>query len=367
MFEYIGKKMLPLTLSLLLLFSGLIVPVQIIFWLGVPILILVWLFHGYYQEKMMPIGGNSNTSLVQNTMDQYLDQITDCMAQEIEVFRLELSRLNDDILKTTQNISETVSEVGSLIPEQSESMESEKDFQLIQEFNQLAREAGQALNEITDYLQKNNDHNHNMKALIGKMETRMNEIDDSLVNLQNIADQTNLLALNAAIEAARAGDAGRGFAVVADEVRELSKDSDQFSEKIKKVVAHSKQNIEQAQQLIHQTEDNGIDEAINIKTKLEEMIKTSQQMQTNLEANIQSVSTLVRQVEQSLAKLAENNTLESITREKIERLRHKLQSFKVLADEMRCGMSVFKSHDKNYWVKELEQGCIRLKDIKQST
>jgi methyl-accepting chemotaxis protein len=65
---------------------------------------------------------------------------------------------------------------------------------------------------------------------------RVDEIENILGLIDDIADQTNLLALNAAIEAARAGETGRGFAVVADEVRRLAERSKAAAAQIAKLV-----------------------------------------------------------------------------------------------------------------------------------
>ena len=67
-----------------------------------------------------------------------------------------------------------------------------------------------------------------MKVMAEEMSQLMclvDEVNEIVDKVQEIAGQTNLLALNASIEAARAGELGKGFAVVADEVRKLADDT----------------------------------------------------------------------------------------------------------------------------------------------
>ncbi|GLC89124.1 methyl-accepting chemotaxis protein [Lysinibacillus piscis] len=62
-------------------------------------------------------------------------------------------------------------------------------------------------------------------ASFTELQKRVNDIENVVTLINQIADQTNLLALNASIEAARAGEHGKGFAVVAQEVRKLAENT----------------------------------------------------------------------------------------------------------------------------------------------
>ncbi len=74
--------------------------------------------------------------------------------------------------------------------------------------------------------------------------TQVQDINDAISVIDQIAFQTNILSLNAAVEAATAGESGKGFAVVAQEVRNLASRSAQAANEIKVLVenANSKAN-----------------------------------------------------------------------------------------------------------------------------
>ncbi|NPV92843.1 MAG: chemotaxis protein [Firmicutes bacterium] len=85
-----------------------------------------------------------------------------------------------------------------------------------------------------------------LASQIKEAQHNIEQINEILDFIKNVADQTKMLGLNAAIEAARAGDQGKGFGVVAEEIRKLSDQSKQTADQIRKITQMINDNIVQA-------------------------------------------------------------------------------------------------------------------------
>ena len=107
----------------------------------------------------------------------------------------ETKKISEDISRTSKEISNSVS------------MGSEKTNAMTAQMQIINQAIGTALTTVNE------------------LQVNINNINNFLEGINDIARQTNLLALNAAIEAARAGENGKGFSVVAQEIRQLAEQS----------------------------------------------------------------------------------------------------------------------------------------------
>ena len=90
---------------------------------------------------------------------------------------------------------------------------------------QIASEGSGIVTQMSHQMSIINSAVNESHTTVLELQKSIDDINNFLDGITQIAQQTNMLALNAAIEAARAGESGRGFAVVAEEVRKLAEQS----------------------------------------------------------------------------------------------------------------------------------------------
>ncbi|MDD3012844.1 MAG: methyl-accepting chemotaxis protein [Candidatus Gastranaerophilales bacterium] len=106
---------------------------------------------------------------------------------------------------------------------------------------------------------------NNLKQTTEKSKEQVQETNDMLNLIKNIAYKTNLLGINAAIEATRAGAEGAGFKVVSDEIRKLSINTGDSVKKIEPIIkqVHSNSNTVAEKIVEINTSNNSMTELIN--------------------------------------------------------------------------------------------------------
>lgn len=130
-----------------------------------------------------------------------------------------LDRQNEEIQSSTaatEQITASITEVAK-----TSARISEKTADSVKYATNSKNTIDLALNEIF----KTEETFTSIVESFSELQKRVNDIENVVTLIKEIADQTNLLALNASIEAARAGEHGKGFAVVAQEVRKLAENT----------------------------------------------------------------------------------------------------------------------------------------------
>lgn len=150
---------------------------------------------------------------------------------------------------------------------------------------------------------------------ISEMSSFAKEVKNIAESIKGIAFQTNLLALNAAVEAARAGQAGAGFAVVAQEMRSLSKNSENATKQITKLVGHFEEKMKNVTEALKESVGN-VEKG---KTAIGSVSSHMEDLQSNIKRSSQNITSIVDAIaEQNSATASVSDGIYSIAQQTSE-------------------------------------------------
>ena len=372
MIFFLKKTWLPFVVLLVAVVLPVFVSIEVLYWVFLPLIFFVWVFVYYRLEKDQEMLDETlDDDNLQIAIDKYISGVNDCVEQEVQFFQTELLQLKTVVADAVNTMSGSFNGLHSLTAEQSgvvHSLMSELGGNLDAEglnFTKFAEETDNVLKFFVDHILLISKQSMQMVGVINDVGEHMSKVEKLLTDVQGIADQTNLLALNAAIEAARAGEAGRGFAVVADEVRNLSRNSDKFSEEIRVVVNASKKNITLAQDMIEAMASKDMNVAISSKSNINTMMQAITKMNDSIALKIAEVSGISDQIEDSVGHAVRGLQFEDMTRQRADYLLLNTQHFQAVSDELGIGLGAFKTGSGSTWVNELEEGVVRLNEMRQ--
>jgi len=168
------------------------------------------------------------------------------LGEDISLFMATFSNAIDKLNDNTEVLLNTSSSLSSSSNTQAASLEeTAASIDEITQSIQVSAAYVVNMSNISDELKqtaaKGNVFANNTSTSMDEINTKVNQIKDAIVIIDQIAFQTNILSLNAAVEAATAGEAGKGFAVVAQEVRNLASRSAEAANEIKSLVEDATQ------------------------------------------------------------------------------------------------------------------------------
>lgn len=164
----------------------------------------------------------------------------------------------------------------------------------------------EALNNVLEISTTIDTSTNHTLDVAKRLEGKVEEIDNLLKLIENIAAETNLLALNASIEAARAGEEGRGFAVVAEQVKKLSENTTLSLQNVNEVVQSFKQDTKLVENLMGENVKQ-IEEQNKVTGDTVAVIKEMMDKLQTSATEIENVEALTREQDSHTEEVVDHN------------------------------------------------------------
>ena len=231
------------------------------------------------------------------------DRSFEDLATSIETASENVGRINTLIggfSAKTEEQSSAVSEATSAMEEMSAS---------IQSVNRITAERIAGSQELNTLIERGSETWSSTIAMVEAIGSRMDNIQEMIGVINDVADRTNLLAMNAAIEAAHAGESGKGFAVVAAEIRNLAESTAQSARQISVTL---RELVEQSTAAVASSSESGA-AFERIRTGVTEAVGSFREIGHSMEelslGSTQVVDAAEKLLKKKLSKVADHQTL----------------------------------------------------------
>lgn len=271
------------------------------------IALLLWvLYTKKYTEQINPAVKEEHDEI---SLSETVQEVITSIDQQIHTIQSDVNQVKGMLVDAVVNLQTSFAQINEHARKQGVDIERvinsikaggiENDDEQIG-YEEFAHETGKVLMFMVEQVVSVSHESVSMAHKINDASEEMNQVVNLLADVKSIADQTNLLALNAAIEAARAGEAGRGFAVVADEVRELSKHSNNFSDKIRDVVNSARGHIDSTREMISVMASKDMNLVIHSKENVDKMLSQISGLNEMISSNMGTINTSSNDIEENL-------------------------------------------------------------------
>lgn len=272
--------------------------------------------------------------------------------EELAAAMQESSATAETITRNIETVNNNAQEIMTL--SQNGEEDSQKILERAQALSGTTLEAAQRTKSMYEQVRQQTS----LAIEKSKAVDRINELTQTILQ---ISSQTNLLALNASIEAARAGESGRGFAVVADEIGNLANqtqetvnDIDTIIKEVYEAVNNMTECLNASTTFLEDTvlvdyneflqvskqyaEDAGNFEAnmkeisdavLSLGSAIEEITEAMEGISKMTEESAEGISVIAEKTSAIVQKMADEEDLVSMNRDKAQRLGEIVGNFTV--------------------------------------